>query len=158
MKFIFQGSQKKHVRVAISQKALSRISWYAPHFKGFWIPFKMHLIICLETDCTSPRTLCVRTRTYVKKNATKRYVLSLIQRKEPEGPRNVREGQHGVRVPVQPSGKGVGCARRRQHRPHPASAVHPLLPLLNRTGKYMKMCFNVLPFLGQLFHTLVDQF
>ena len=57
MNFIFQGSQKKHVRVAISQKALSRISWYAPHFKGFWIPFKMHLMICLETDCTFPRTL-----------------------------------------------------------------------------------------------------
>ena len=72
MNFIFQGSQKKHVRVAISQKALSRISWYAPHFEGFWIPFKMHLIICLETDCTSPRTLCTakpRTRKLHKETA-----------------------------------------------------------------------------------------
>ena len=58
MKFIFQGSQKKHVRVAISQKAPVRISWYAAHFEGFWIPDKMHLMICLETVRAFPRLLC----------------------------------------------------------------------------------------------------
>ena len=38
MKFIFQGCQKKHVRVAISQKGLYEKSQDAPHFKGFWNP------------------------------------------------------------------------------------------------------------------------
>ena len=38
MKFIFQGSQKKHVRVAISQKGLYEMSQDAPHFEAFWTP------------------------------------------------------------------------------------------------------------------------
>ena len=58
MNFICQGSQKKHVRVAISQKAPVRISWYAPHFEGFQISVKMHVMICLETVRASPRLLC----------------------------------------------------------------------------------------------------
>ena len=38
MEFIFQGSQKKHVRVAISQKGLYEMSQDAPHFIAFWTP------------------------------------------------------------------------------------------------------------------------
>ena len=38
MKFIFQGCQKKHVRVAISQNECLGILRYAPQIEGFWIP------------------------------------------------------------------------------------------------------------------------
>ena len=36
MKFIFQDSQKKHVRVTLSMKGLYELSQYAPHFEAFW--------------------------------------------------------------------------------------------------------------------------
>ena len=38
MNFIFQGSQKMHVRVAISQKGLVNFFRYAHQIKAFFIP------------------------------------------------------------------------------------------------------------------------
>ena len=57
MKFIFQGSQKKHVRVAISQKGLYEMSQDAPHLEAVWTPDWMALSeftevkVTLEVNC-----------------------------------------------------------------------------------------------------------
>ena len=40
MNFIFQGSQKMHVRVAISQKGLVNFFRYAHQIKAFFIPIQ----------------------------------------------------------------------------------------------------------------------
>ena len=45
----FSGFPKKHVRVAISQKVPVRISWYVPHFVGFWIEINLQYEFWLET-------------------------------------------------------------------------------------------------------------
>ena len=51
-------SSKTAVRVAISQKAFVRISWYIPHLKGFCMPVQMQLMACLETKFTPSCLLC----------------------------------------------------------------------------------------------------
>ena len=57
MNFIFQGSQKKHVRVAISQKGLYEMSQDAPRFEAFLTPDWMALSeftevkVTLEVNC-----------------------------------------------------------------------------------------------------------
>ena len=48
-----------YIRVAITRKALVRISWYIPHFEGFCMPVKMQSSICLETKFTPSRLLCI---------------------------------------------------------------------------------------------------
>ena len=57
MEFIFQGSQKMHGRVAISQNVLVRISWYVPHFEGFWITITMQFEFWTGTTLEAP-ALC----------------------------------------------------------------------------------------------------
>ena len=52
------------IRVAISHKALGRISWYVPHFEGFCIPVKMQPMICLETNFTPSRLLCLSLKPF----------------------------------------------------------------------------------------------
>ena len=47
------------IRVAITRKAIVRISWYIPHFEGFCMPVKMQLMFCLETKFTPSCLLCV---------------------------------------------------------------------------------------------------
>ena len=47
------------IRGDISHKALGRIWWYVPHFEGFFIPVKMQPMICLETNFTPFRLLCL---------------------------------------------------------------------------------------------------
>ena len=75
MKFIFQGSQKKHVRVAISQKGLYEMSQDAPHFIAFWTPDWMALSeftevkVTLEVNCEptySFRTVVIGTNSRTK--------------------------------------------------------------------------------------------
>ena len=57
MNFIFQGSQKKHVRVAIFLETPGRFSWYAPHFEAFSISEDLHLVSCIGTH-THPCVNC----------------------------------------------------------------------------------------------------
>ena len=57
MNFIFQGSQKKHVRVAIFLEAPGRFSWYAPYFEAFTISEDLHLVSCIGTH-THPCVNC----------------------------------------------------------------------------------------------------
>ena len=57
MKFIFQGSQKKHIRVAIFLETPGRFSWYAPHFEAFSISEDLHLVSCMGTH-THPCVNC----------------------------------------------------------------------------------------------------
>ena len=47
-----------YIRVAITLKAIVRISWYIPHFEGFCMPVKMQLMFCLETKFTPSCLLC----------------------------------------------------------------------------------------------------
>ena len=49
-----------YIRVAITLKAIVRISWYIPHFEGFCMPVKMQLMFCLETKFTPSCLLCLR--------------------------------------------------------------------------------------------------
>ena len=58
MEFIFQGFQKMHGRVAISQNVLVRISWYVPHFEGSWITITMQFEFWTGTTLEVP-ALCV---------------------------------------------------------------------------------------------------
>ena len=58
MIFIFQGSQKMHVRVAIFQETPGRYLWYAPHFEAFSISEDLHLDLCIGTH-THPSVNCV---------------------------------------------------------------------------------------------------
>ena len=46
----FSEFPKMHARVAICQKVLIRISWYVPHFEGFWVTSNMQFEFWMDTD------------------------------------------------------------------------------------------------------------